>query len=111
MSDRIGSDRDVDLMSLAGKVMSNQLEKLETSALVAKSLIQASRIKYLLVKFCETVDAVGLVRETSGTSVPQGDEEGFGWSDLADVYLEACKVLGRDPVFAEEPPQTPSGSS
>ena len=45
--------------------------------------------------FIETIEATGgCVRDEGNTGRPG---RGPDWLDLADVYLRACKVLGREP--------------
>lgn len=52
----------------------------------------------LLVQFCDTVDATGgATYDKAGVPTLVGDD----WPDMADVYLEACKLLGREPTWTE----------
>lgn len=59
------------------------------------------RARSLLNEFCEMIDNTGgLVRDLEGKNkrnwVPAGDPE---WLDMAELYLEACKTLGREPML------------
>jgi hypothetical protein len=47
-----------------------------------------------------TIDATGgCARDDDGNVCPEGDPD---WSDLGDVYLAACSVLGRAPLINQE---------
>lgn len=53
-------------------------------------------VRDALVALCETVEATGgLTVDEDELDVPNGCPD---WPDLADVYLDACKALGRKPV-------------
>ena len=48
-----------------------------------------------LMTFCNRIDATGGVLEYADGAVgPKADP---GWTDLGDSYLEACRLLGREP--------------
>ena len=52
-----------------------------------------------LMTFCNRIDATGGVLEYADGAVgPTADP---GWTDLGDSYLEACRVLGREPRITE----------
>lgn len=60
----------------------------------------------VLLDLVNVIEAAGGVikDETSPFGcAPVGDP---GWSDLGDVYLEACKVFKRDPKFVEAEEET-----
>lgn len=57
-----------------------------------------------LRQLVQTVNVTGgIIRLPSGCVAPKADED---WIDLGDVYLEACKELGVEPVIdvETEPP-------
>lgn len=63
-----------------------------------------SEAEKVLAALCETIEATGglIVRKSSwGNDVvaPAGDED---WSDLADIYLDACRVLKREPQYKKD---------
>ena len=50
----------------------------------------------LLKEFCDDVDATGgVTRNDDGVATLMCD----AWPDLAAVYLKACRLLGRAPVW------------
>ena len=54
----------------------------------------------VLAELCETIDVTGGVVQTpSGLVEPVGDRD---WSDLGSVYLGACAVLGRKPLYNDD---------
>lgn len=60
---------------------------------------QAAMLR-VLHDLVDTINATGgLVKNYNGFLAPAADEE---WSDLADVYLDACKVLDRKPMTRGE---------
>jgi hypothetical protein len=60
------------------------------------------KIKTYLSAFCDVIDnAGGLTFDEAGTGLPApvGDP---GWIDLAEVYENACAVLGREPKYEDK---------
>ncbi len=52
-------------------------------------------VREALHGFIETIEAVGgCLRDGGDTVAPAGDPD---WLDLADVYLRACRAMGREP--------------
>jgi len=56
----------------------------------------------VLADLCDTIDAAGGLEhadddDVNGRLVPVGDPD---WIDLAEVYLAACDVLGREPLIS-----------
>ena len=55
----------------------------------------------VLLKFVDTIEITGGVyKDHKGLYHPGGDPE---WIDLGDVYIQACKVLGRETMVADDP--------
>jgi hypothetical protein len=55
----------------------------------------------VLLDLVNVIDATGgVIRDDTSPfgCAPVGDT---GWTDLGDTYLQACKVLKREPKFAE----------
>lgn len=61
-------------------------------------LLAAKRAVVALVESIESTG--GLIYDDDRVLVPYADQE---WSDIADVYLEACKAIGRKPMIEAEP--------
>ena len=55
----------------------------------------------ILEDLINTIEATGGIVWIDGIAYPEGDRD---WVDLADVYTEACKLLGKKPMenFGEE---------
>ena len=52
-----------------------------------------------LTTFCNRIDATGgVLAYADGAVAPTADP---GWTDLGDSYLEACRVLGREPKITD----------
>lgn len=59
-----------------------------------------NRVVAALLDFINTIEAVDGVKELmDGSFVLLGDEE---WPDLASVYADACRVLGREPKILKQ---------
>lgn len=58
---------------------------------------KVSMMRKVLENLCSTIEATGglVLSDEFGSWVPAGDTQ---WLDLAEVYCDACKVLGRDEV-------------
>ena len=49
---------------------------------------------------CDTIEATGgICRNHKGETTCVGDES---WVDLASAYKDACKALGREPMWGED---------
>jgi hypothetical protein len=60
--------------------------------------IKLEDTKALLIKFCDDIDVCGGVTiNEDGKETLVGDD----WPDLADSYLKACELLGRQPKWEE----------
>ncbi len=68
---------------------------------VASLAAKAAEAVRLLGTFCRDVGVVTLERNEDGYACPRGTD---GWSDLGKTYLEACELLGREPVWNEDEP-------
>jgi len=65
------------------------------------SIEKHNRTLAALRSFVQAIEATGGVMknpECDGTYVCAGDEE---WVDLADAYIEACRVMKRKPMIVE----------
>jgi hypothetical protein len=57
----------------------------------------------VLTDLIDVIDATGgIYRDRDHNACPVGDPE---WTDLGDVYLRACRLLGREPKHAGELPE------
>jgi hypothetical protein len=57
-------------------------------------------VREALHGFIETIEAAGgCLRDEGDTVVPAGDPD---WLDLADVYLRACRAMGREPRIRDQ---------
>ncbi len=53
--------------------------------------------KDVLLKLIDTIETTGgILREDGVILGPMADQE---WLDMAYVYLDACKVVGKAPVY------------
>jgi hypothetical protein len=56
--------------------------------------------KDVLRKLVDTIEATGgVTHDRKGLYRPAGDED---WVDLGDVYVQACRALGKEPMVVEE---------
>ena len=63
------------------------------------------KAKDVLRELADTIEAAGgVIRDPNGIYHPAGDEE---WSDLGDVYIKACQVLGKEPIVTDRQPGPP----
>jgi hypothetical protein len=66
----------------------------------AGAITDVAAAEKALLDLVFTVNASGgLMKDCKGRPVPVGDEE---WGDLALVYLDACAVLGKEPMWAND---------
>lgn len=67
-----------------------------------KTVVLPERNKFLRVleALVQTIeDTGGVVHDRKGLYQPLGDRE---WIDLGDVYVQACRAIGRQPKLVED---------
>jgi len=74
-----------------------------------KQVVLPERNKFMKVieNFILTVEATGGVFcNRKGLYEPVGDRE---WIDLGDVYVEACRAIGHEPMIVDDPDEDERG--